>query len=154
TTTASSSSSSSSPSSKSHPQAQTLSPISSITNAITSPITNSQLLKDLGHLLQMKSGELPNLTVQNLDNLKHDLTLSPPSNVASHLAVQHPTGTGTSTGAGSRVSAETLADPPSTAGNPLPLPAPVPAPIPEPSTLVFVALVLGAWGLRLRLGSR
>jgi hypothetical protein len=137
-TTASSSASTTTPSTASSsgsttPAAQTLIP-GSVTN-ITSSITSNRVIKDLQHLLELKSGKLVNWNQQTLDALQRDLHIGTPHNVAAHLTTTK-----------SQTAAEELAPP--SAG------VPQPAPIPEPSTMVVFCLAAGGLILRQKLSRR
>jgi hypothetical protein len=126
------STSSASGSSTTTPAAQTLIP-----SSVTSAITNNNVIKDLQHLLQIKSGKLVNWNQQTLDALQKDLGLGTPHNVAPHLASNKP-----------QPAAEELAPLSTSAAT---SGVPQPAPIPEPGTLVIFGLSAGALVLRRRL---
>ena len=110
-------------------QAQTLIP-----SSITDPITNSKLVKDLEHLLTLKSGKLVNWNQQSLNALESDLKIDSPKNVApKHLA-----------GTSKPELAAQVIDGTGSGGNPQP------APVPEPGTLVVFGLVAAALAVRMR----
>jgi hypothetical protein len=114
-------------------------------DGITKPITNSSVMKDLNHLLTLKSGKFVNWNQQSLDALKRDLSLTSPKHVATHPLT---TGTTTST------TATTTPSSPATAAQMLDSPGTVmPAPIPEPSTYLIFSLAAGAFVVRRRLRS-
>jgi hypothetical protein len=108
-------------------QAQTLIP-----SSITDPITNSRLVKDLEHLLMLKSGKLVNWNQQTLDALKSDLDINSPKNVATKdlASTSKP-----------QLEAQVI-DGIGSAGTPQP------APVPEPGTIVVFGLVAASLAVR------
>jgi hypothetical protein len=108
-------------------QAQTLIP-----SSITDPITNSKLVKDLEHLLTLKSGKLVNWNQQTLNELESDLKIDSPKNVApKDLA-------GTS-----KVELEAQVIDSTGSGG-----SPQPASVPEPGSLIVFGLVAASLAIR------
>jgi hypothetical protein len=120
-------------------------------DGITRPITNSALMKDLNHLLAIKSGKFVNWNHQSLDALKRDLKLGAPKPTTAHPVAPGAgmMGTGTTTAssssAGPSPAAAQMLDS-SGAGTGTVLAAPVP----EPSTYLIFGLAAGALVLRRR----
>jgi hypothetical protein len=112
-------------------QAQTLTP----TN-ILDPTANSKLLKDMEHLLTLKSGKFPYWDQRTFNALKSDLSLSSPKNVAPDLT--------TTTTAKPVYEAQVLTEFGSSATSPQPTPAP------EPGTLAIFGLAALAFVYRFR----
>ena len=54
-----------------------------IPSAITDPITDSKLVKDLENLFDLKSGKLVNWNQQSLNALESDLGINPPKDVTT-----------------------------------------------------------------------
>jgi hypothetical protein len=104
-----------------------------IPGSISDPITNSKLLKDFEHLIDLKSGRLVNWNQQTLTALENDLGITPPRHVAPRLSTARPV-----------LEAQTIE------GAQAGVPTIQPAPVPEPSTLIFFATVLGGVILRSR----
>jgi hypothetical protein len=108
-------------------------------------ISDSKLIKDLGHLLTVRSGKLVNWNQQSLNTLKRDLKLAPPkAENAGRL--------GGGVGATARprpgsgpAAAQELGGP--AAGGTV-----LAAPVPEPGTYLIFGLGAGALLLRRRLG--
>ena len=114
-------------------QAQTIIP-----TTVLDPIANPKLLKDMEHLLTLKSGKLVNWDQQTFNALKSDLALSSPKNVAPKVS--------TSTTAKPVYEAQVLAGTGSSATSPQPAAAP------EPGTLAIFGLAAIALVYRLRRG--
>jgi hypothetical protein len=108
-----------------------------IPGSISDPITNSKLLKDFEHLIDLKSGRLVNWNPQTLTALENDLGITPPRHVAPRLSTAKP-----------ELAAQTLQGVQSGGAT---IQA---APVPEPSTLIFFATVLGGVALRSRFARR
>jgi hypothetical protein len=119
----------------SSPQAQTLIP-----SSVSSSFTNNHLIRDLQHLVQLKSGKLVNWNQQSLEALKRDLSLGTPQNVAPRVVAS-----------GTRTAAQELAPLGSSSSG---TGGPQPAPVPEPGTLVVFSLVAGLLVLRQKLVGR
>jgi len=109
-----------------------------IPTSITDPITKSKLVKDLQHLLALKSGKLVNWNQQTLGSLKSDLRISSPK----HVAPQHLASTS------KPVLAAQVIDPTGAGGTPQP------APVPEPGALVVFGLVAAVLVVRQRRAAR
>jgi hypothetical protein len=134
----------------SQPQAQNLAQMLNLNN-ITKPITDAQLIKDLNHLLTLKSGKLVNWNQQTFNALKHDLKLSAPKNVTPATTTSLPGST--TTASSGTVAAQMLNGPGNTPSSGATTAMEVlPAPVPEPSTWVIFSLAAGALALRKRLG--
>ena len=114
-------------------QAQTIIP-----TTVLDPVTNPKLLKDMEHLLTLKSGKLVNWDQQTFNALKSDLALSSPKNVAPKASAP-----GT---AKPMYEAQVLAGFGSLATSPQPAAAP------EPGTLAIFGLAAIALVYRLRRG--
>ncbi|MGO9601696.1 MAG: PEP-CTERM sorting domain-containing protein [Isosphaeraceae bacterium] len=131
--TASTAASTTSPTVPTTVQAQTIIP-----TTVLDPVTNPKLLKDMEHLLTLKSGKLVNWDQQTFNALKSDLALSSPKNVAP------------------KVSAPTTAKPVYEAqvlgGYGSSAISPQPAAAPEPGTLAIFGMAAIALVYRLRRG--
>ncbi len=112
-------------------QAQTIIP-----TTILDPVANPKLLKDMEHLLTLKSGKLVNWDQQTFNALKSDLALGSPKNVAPKVSA--------STTAKPVYEAQVLAGIGSSAASPQAVPAP------EPGTLAIFGLAAIALVYRLR----
>ena len=103
-----------------------------IPSAITDPITDSKLVKDLENLFDLKSGKLVNWNQQSLNALESDLGINPPKDVTTKAVTK----------SSKAVTEAQVINGASTGGTPQP------APVPEPGTLVIFSLVAAALAVR------
>ena len=114
-------------------QAQTIIP-----TTVLDPVTNPKLLKDMEHLLTLKSGKLVNWDQQTFNALKSDLALSSPKNVAPKVSAP--------------VTAKPVYEAQVLGGYGSSATSPQPAAAPEPGTLAIFGLAAIALVYRLRRG--
>jgi len=114
-------------------QAQTIIP-----TTVLDSITDPKLLKDIEHLLTLKSGKLVNWDQQTFNSLKSDLALSSPQNVAPKVSAP--------------ATAKPLYEAQVLGGFANSATSPQPAAAPEPGTLAIFGLAAIAFVYRLRRG--